>query len=112
MTTKIINYRKKTQEFALTKKGTLNRNIKNAVLSILINPKKRRIYPKHYTGSGRYVNLKDYSFYITELLTLQGYKFTWGNDAPRGGKNGDYIQVSKAGLDFILSIRETAMKNI
>jgi len=62
-----------------------------------------RIYPKRYRGSGRFINVADYSGYIISMLKDLGYKFLEGNDAPRGGAQGYYIKVSKIALDTLIS---------
>ena len=90
---------KQQQLNLLTKSGSLRKDVANAIHSSRIIGSK--IYPKYYTGSGRYINLKDYSFHIIQILKMKGYKFEQGNDAPRGGKEGDFIKVSKTALKFI-----------
>ena len=87
-----------------TKKGELNKLFLNALKNSRMS--KNKIYPASYTGSGRYINLSDYSFYIEILLKDKGYKYTRGNDAPRSGKNGDFIKVSKTAMNYLLSLRE------
>jgi hypothetical protein len=55
---------------------------------------KKIIRPVHSSGSGRFTSIQDHNRPIKEILTLLGVKFISGNDAPRGGKTGDFIQVT------------------
>lgn len=101
----MTNLRTKTSEIVYTKKGEVNKTFKNAIDSCKFNAETLRIYPVSYGGSGRHIVKRDFTSYITNLLTAQGYKFIKGNDAPRGGENGNYLQVSKKGFEFVLSIK-------
>ena len=87
-----------------TKKGTLSRFYINALLNSTFSNCK--IYTKFYRGSGRHISLSDSTFYIIQLLKAKGYKYTEENDAPRGGKNGDYIKVSSTAHRYLLSLIE------
>lgn len=88
----------------VTKKdGTLKERVKEALAYLVGNS--RKIHYSYYTGSGRYVRLVTYQTEIEWLLRVAGYKFTTGNDAPKGGRNGDYIKVSKAALNFLNSLK-------
>ena len=83
-----------------TKSGAINNRYSHAWENSV--KKGNRIYPKSYTGSGNYITLRDYSFQIEEIIKDLGYKFKTGNDAPRGGKQGDFIQVSKTAMNAII----------
>ena len=63
-----------------------------------------KIYYSHYTGSGRHIRLVSGYCTIKNSLTLLGYKFTQGNDAPRGGRNGDYIKCSSVAIKALRSL--------
>jgi len=54
----------------------------------------RKIYHTEYRGSGRHVSVASRAAYLRGILDALGYKYTEGNDAPRGGASGDYIKVS------------------
>lgn len=57
-----------------------------------------RVHGKHYSGSGRYTSVANGTHYTTiEGLRLVGVDFTTGNDAPRGGQCGDYVELSPKG---------------
>jgi hypothetical protein len=90
---------KKAQTALLTKSGNLHRNYRNAIESSRFAGNK--IYTCFWSKSGSHLNLKDYTFYVTNALTLGGYKYKFGNDAPRGGKEGNYIQVGKPAVKFL-----------
>ena len=85
------------------KNGELKQDALNAIRnSRFVNNK---IYPVYYTGSGNFISKKDYTFYIVQLLKDKGYKFSQGNDAPRGGANGNFIKVSKTAFEYLKSLR-------
>lgn len=52
------------------------------------------IRPCFVSGSGRYTQNNDHSAEIKIMLQKLGVKFKTGNDAPRGGKSGDFIKIS------------------
>lgn len=63
-----------------------------------------RLKLKEYGGHGRFthVNGGDHRFF-TEMMDAAGIDFAEGNDAPRGGKIGDFIEVKA--LDILSLIR-------
>jgi len=81
----------------ITKAGNLNQQIKDSLRACRIEGNK--IYPFDWTGSGNYISAVDRSTTVEVLLKDLGYKFSKGNDAPRGGKSGNYIKVSKKALE-------------
>lgn len=85
-----------------TKSGEVNKNTKSAINNCRIEGNK--IYTKQYTGSGNYKNFKDNSGIIETILKRLGYEFTTGNDAPRGGKEGDFIKCSKTAINAIIEL--------
>lgn len=57
-----------------------------------------RVHGKHYSGSGRYTSVANGTHYTTiEGLRLIGVDFQEGNDAPKGGQCGDYVELSPKG---------------
>ena len=57
-----------------------------------------RVHGKHYSGSGKYTSVANGTHYTTiEGLRLIGVDFQEGNDAPRGGQCGDYVELSPKG---------------
>ena len=51
------------------------------------------IRPVKNAGSGRFHSYADYTRDITAMLDLLGIRYTTGNDAPRGGKSGNWIKI-------------------
>ena len=87
----------------VTKNNELSKIVKNAI-SECVYEENGKIRTKFYHGAGRYISLYDYTFYITSILNRLGYKYKTGNDAPRGGKKGDFIKVSKVALNALKSL--------
>lgn len=48
----------------------------------------------HTSGSGRYTQCLDYTMDFRRLLDAAEIKYEYGNDAPRGGKCGQYIIIT------------------
>jgi hydrogenase maturation factor HypF (carbamoyltransferase family) len=55
--------------------------------------KGNRIRPVHTSGSGRFCKNMDYTKDVIQLLEKLELKYTIGNDAPKGGLTGNYIDV-------------------
>lgn len=95
-----------TEKLILTKSGSVNKLWVNAIKNCRLCFTTRRIYPVRYIGGYRgHVTTADNSYYIEALLKAEGYKFKKGNDAPRGGKSGEYYQVSLTAFNFITGIK-------
>lgn len=63
--------------------------------TLLVNGK---FYGKHRRGNGRFVTLSDCGYYnAIKALELLGIDYTTGNDAPRGGKTGDFVELTPKG---------------
>lgn len=93
---------KKDKNNLVTKKdGTLKARVLEAIENKVFSTK---IYYQSWAGSNRNKSLCTYEFEITQLLKLAGYKFTYGNDAPRGGKDGDFIKISNTAFNFLKSL--------
>jgi hypothetical protein len=45
------------------------------------------------TGSGWRTSYRVYTFEVQTALNALGVKYTVGNDSPRGGKGGEFIQL-------------------
>ena len=76
-----------------TKSGTLMKKYED-VIDILLHPD-RKFRPTVWTNKGR--SLRDYRKAVTEGLKAIGIDFEEGNDAPRGGLNGNYIVLTSKG---------------
>jgi len=51
------------------------------------------IWPAIVSGTGRFTRILDYTYDVRRLLDLLNVKYVFGNDAPRGGKTGNFIRV-------------------
>ena len=62
---------------------------------------KTRVYTCHTTGSGRFTSNIDRTNDAIEVLKDAGLKlnidFVSGNDSPRGGKTGNYVDLTSKG---------------
>lgn len=61
------------------------------------------VRPISYTGSGRYISVRDESHYVEQVAAILGYKYKKGNDAPRGGKAGTFYKFTSKGRSAILA---------
>ena len=91
-----------TKKMILTQKGELNKHVKNALSHCTFNNGK--IYTGYYSGYGRYTSSQSAMGTVTAILDAQGYKYTTGNDAPKGGIKGEYVKVSKVAFEFITNL--------
>lgn len=62
---------------------------------------KHKIHPNIWTRSGRFYNLKSNMKNLEHGLTLLGVDYITGNDAPRGGREGDFVKITPKGLSQI-----------
>ena len=85
----------------LTKRfvGSKNSKAYSAILDLINQTNKSymvngsRIRPVYTLGSGRFITKQDHTFAIEQLLELLGIRYEKGNDAPRGGQVGNYIDI-------------------
>ena len=63
--------------------------------------KKTRVYTCHTSGSGRFTTnidrTNDAIFTLAKAGLKKGIDFLTGNDSPRGGKTGNYIELTSKG---------------
>lgn len=97
------NLSKRQKAVLLTKKGEVSKNITNALWNCRFEGNK--IYHTYTSGSGRFTTNHSAKWTLLEILKAFNYKYTEGNDSPRGGKCGDYLKVSKRAMEFIKSIK-------
>ncbi len=82
------------KENKVTKRdGTLTNRAVDALT--LRTDNENRFYPTYVVGSGRFTT-NSTNGSIGTIIALLGFKFTVGNDSPRGGKTGDFIRVSES----------------
>ncbi len=94
---------KKQKEVILTQKGEVSKSIINALRNCAF--KGNKVYHYYTSGSGRFITNHSAYSTVVAILKASNYKFTEGNDAPRGGKAGEFIKLSKTAMDFLLSIK-------
>lgn len=64
-----------------------------------------------YTGSGRYTKQVVYTEAVCAILAGLGVKFEVKNDAPRGGKGGEYVQIISPSILKEIAKRKKAKAN-
>lgn len=82
-----------------TKTGSV-KSIYSEVIYLLQNPE-RTLRPVSWSRSGGHMNLRDNSFNLTHGLNLIGIDFETGNDAPRGGREGYFVRLTKKGQNQV-----------
>lgn len=84
---------RRIQKIALTKTGELRKDYDLAMEVIMTG----KAITGYYTGSGKYTKAVDRTIDTSTKLNLLKIKHTVGNDAPRGGVNGNYIKLTAQG---------------
>ena len=62
-----------------------------------------KVYPRQWVGSGRRKTLRSIESYVMDFARAFGYKVTTGNDSPRGGQEGYFIQFSSKAVKSLTS---------
>lgn len=111
------------------KKETIQRRLKKAnankcaasyrLLTEWLNTEGNHVIRPCWTsGRGRFTTNLDYTQQLENLLTLLKVRYIVGNDAPRGGKSGNYIYIilneraaNKILIDAFLSGKSVIPKN-
>ena len=76
----------------LEKSHVVNKNsVAYHMVSSMSN--KKLIRPCYIQGNGRFSQNADHTEEILNVLRLLNINFYFGNDAPRGGKPGNYIEI-------------------
>ena len=94
-----------TKKVILTAKGEVNKHFVNALFCARFDDATKTIYPCKWMKSGRRFACSDKTNTILEALKAQGYKFEQGNDAPKGGLEGNYIKLSAPAYNFLKNFR-------
>ena len=92
---------KKQENAIYTNRGVLRNDVKMAK-SVLRNETFRPTQSSHRGGRG---TVRDVTANVKSLLKVFGYKHTSGNDAPKGGLNGNFIKISKVASKNIHSLK-------
>ena len=90
------------KETIYTKSGKVKEMVLTAIRDSRINGLK--IYPVSWKYSCGHANKRDLSCYIIMTLKWKGYKYTIGNDAPKGGQQGNYLQISRVAMNYLKSL--------
>jgi len=77
----------------LTKLNPTKNSIAYKIIKEVINGKSF-IRPCYTLGSGRFISYHDHSQSIEAILKEIGVEYVVGNDAPRGGLTGKFIQIT------------------
>lgn len=94
-----------TAKLILTAKGEVSKNFKNTLWCARFDETTFKIYACQWKGSGRHISCSDKRKAILDVLKAQGYKVEVGNDAPKGGFEGNFIKVSKTAFNFLKQYR-------
>jgi hypothetical protein len=90
--------KKEYRDEILKKDGSIKSIYRKTITDIFVGTK---VYPKRWAGSGSHISLSNRWDYCINLIKGLGYTYKVGNDAPRGGVEGDYIKISKVALQAI-----------
>lgn len=84
-----------------TKQGKLRGNIQKTINAIYGT----KIYTDQWVGSGRRKSLQSIHNNVVVLLDVLKLKYKTGNDAPKGGQEGNYIEISSRALAKIKNLK-------
>lgn len=96
---------KRIEKNLTTKAGTVS--VKFAEVIKLINNPETTLYPVQWHRNGRHMSISDHTANIVEGLHLLGIDFEQGNDAPRGGRNGEFIRLTAKGKQQVKDYAES-----
>lgn len=85
----------------LTQKGELKVRYESAVNFVMSG--RTVLHGKRWSSRGQSLSTND-NDRLWELLDLLGVDYVTGNDAPRGGVEGDYIRITKKGQKQVAEI--------
>ena len=91
----------------LTKKGTLRATYNTAIdyLKKLTDNTYKRVYPLYWSRNmGRYILIDNTYKNMRYILNNAGVDYVESNDAPRGGKEGVYIELTKKGRQQLKNV--------
>jgi len=88
--------KKDASRLLTTKSGRVKKYFIDALAAVRIED--RKVYYNRWTIRGGRGNLKSYDTYIKLYCNIMGYKYTEGNDAPRGGAEGAYLKLDVRAL--------------
>ena len=96
--------RDRVAQHLTTKAGTINKRYAH-VLGFIAQGKGARYHGARWHGHGRTLSDSDH-WNLIKALKLIGVDYVTGNDAPRGGREGDYVELTAKGLRQTRELRE------
>ena len=87
---------KRIAEKLMTKKGELMKKYSEPLWWLRLS--RKRAYPCRWLKNGSHFNLEDKTKNYTDMLKALGIDYTTGNDSPRGGAVGNYIELTAKGF--------------
>lgn len=75
-------------------KNLSNKTVAEKQIKAAIEAGRTTIRTGYYTGSGKYTRANDVTADVSQILNQIGIKHTTGNDAPRGGTSGNYVEIT------------------
>jgi hypothetical protein len=82
-------------------------NLRSKYYHALMTRNGFKFYTESQTGSGRWTRYVSQKFALLDIFRALDIKYENRNDAPRGGRYGDYFLVNKIMLNRILKIKNT-----
>lgn len=89
----------------ITKAGKLNDHYAGAIINSRKDYKTKKLYTFEWRNKGRAA--RDTSERLYKIIQTLGYQTSMGNDAPKGGREGDYIQLSPRAFKTIVNLPQT-----
>lgn len=95
--------KKRINDKLTTQKGELKVRFQNIFDFIERN---QRFHGCSWARNGRRMTLIDKNLALCEALKLIGVDYVTGNDAPKGGATGDYVELSAKGVRQTAELRK------
>ena len=96
-----------TKKLITNSKGEVSKNISGMLANCIFSSKSNKIYTGYYSGSGRFTSAHSAITTVEVILNSEKFKYTFANDAPRGGIKGEYVKCSKIAFELLLNIRNS-----
>ena len=92
--------------FACTKSGQLNKRYETAINIIDVMSQNKTYHPLRWVKNGRHFGASGENNVrkLKELCKALGIELLWGNDAPRGGMDGDYVYLNKKDIQKLKTV--------
>lgn len=102
-TTTFIN---RIENLVMTKQGKIAKRYLGAISAFETMRKGRKIYPYSWSMHTGYCTLQgeSYANKVIEIAICLGITLSFGNDAPRGGREGEYKCLSKREINKLKDV--------